>query len=226
MNDGSFMRRLEDAVRERSVLTHPFYETWTAGTLSREALRGYAREYYKWVEMFPRFVSAVHSNCPDPEVRRVLLDNLAEEERPDAPHNELWLRFAEELGLAREEIDGAPTLAQTEWAINAVGQIARDGSFQEGTAALWAYESQVPEVAIRKAEGLRQHYGLTEPEALRYFTVHAEVDVEHAGQQRQVLEQHVRSPQQEELVSAAVDRSLDAAWTLLDGVYENYVKIE
>ncbi|MFQ5946334.1 MAG: CADD family putative folate metabolism protein, partial [Anaerolineae bacterium] len=201
MGNNGFIRELEDRVRQRHVLTHPLYETWTAGALTREALQGYAREYYRWVEMFPRFVSAVHSNCPNPEVRRRLLDNLSEEERPDAPHSELWLRFAEGLGLSRQEIDSASGLAQTEWAIDTVGKITRDGSFQEGTAALWAYESQVPEVAIRKAEGLREHYGVTEPEALRYFTVHAEVDVDHARQERQILEEHVRSSQQERAVS-------------------------
>lgn len=226
MSDRGFIRELEEAVRLRHVLTHPFYETWEAGTLTREALQGYARQYYRWVEMFPRFVSAVHSNCPDPEVRRRLLENLAEEERADAPHADLWLGFAEGLGLSRQDVVGGPTLEQTEWAVEMVRSITRDGSFLEGTAALWAYEAQVPEVAVRKAEGLRKHYGLAKPEALRYFTVHAEVDVDHARQGREILEEHVRSQEEREAVAFAVDRSLDAAWALLDGVYESYVKAD
>ena len=117
----------------------------------------------------------------------------------------------------------APALPETEEAIGTLTEITRTGSFQEGTAALWAYESQVPEIAQRKIEGLQRFYGVTDSESLRYFTVHAEVDVIHARVERDILEKNARTPEEKDRVASAVDRSLDASWTLLDGVYATYM---
>ena len=64
-------------------------------------LRAYARQYFHHVEAFPRAVSAVHSACPDREGRRMLAENLAEEEGIEAgkqDHATLWLMFACGLG--------------------------------------------------------------------------------------------------------------------------------
>ena len=42
--------------------------------------------------------------CADPDTRRVLVENLIDEEVGPENHRELWLRFAEGLGLTREEV--------------------------------------------------------------------------------------------------------------------------
>src|SRR5690348_18053695 len=88
-------------VAERAMLKHPFYQAWTEGRLPLDELRAYARHYFHHVEAFPRAVSAVHSACPDREGRRMLAENLAEEEGLDAgkqDHATLWLMFACGLG--------------------------------------------------------------------------------------------------------------------------------
>ncbi len=51
---------------------------------SLDTLRAYARQYFHHVEAFPRAVSAVHSACPDRDGRRMLAENLAEEEGIEA----------------------------------------------------------------------------------------------------------------------------------------------
>ncbi len=71
---------IDAAVAERAMLTHPFYQAWEEGKLTREALGLYAAQYFHHVEAFPRAVSAVHANCPDAKGRRLLAENLAEEE--------------------------------------------------------------------------------------------------------------------------------------------------
>src|SRR5690554_3786208 len=92
---------IDAAIAERSMLSHPFYQAWEEGTLTREALRDYSKQYFHHVEAFPRAVSAVHSNCPDAKGRRLLAENLAEEEGVEAgkdDHAALWLGFAAALG--------------------------------------------------------------------------------------------------------------------------------
>src|SRR6266852_9764817 len=78
---------------EMSLLKHPFYQQWTAGTLSAQRLGNYAIQYYRHVEAFPRYLSALHSRCEDLETRQVLLENLIDEERGAENHPELWLRL-------------------------------------------------------------------------------------------------------------------------------------
>ncbi|MBK8545429.1 MAG: hypothetical protein IPL62_19000 [Caulobacteraceae bacterium] len=55
---------IDAAIAARSMLSHPFYQAWEEGTLTKDALRAYARQYFHHVEAFPRAVSAVHANCP------------------------------------------------------------------------------------------------------------------------------------------------------------------
>ena len=92
---------IDSKVAERAMLKHPFYQAWTEGRLPLDTLRAYARQYFHHVEAFPRAVSAVHSACPDRDGRRMLAENLAEEEGIEAgkqDHASLWLMFACGLG--------------------------------------------------------------------------------------------------------------------------------
>ena len=98
---------IDTKVAERAMLKHPFYQAWTEGRLPLDTLRAYARQYFHHVEAFPRAVSAVHSACPDRDGRRMLAENLAEEEGIEAgkqDHATLWLMFACGLGESDEAV--------------------------------------------------------------------------------------------------------------------------
>ena len=95
-----FETNLLEAIMEYSMLKHPFYVAWTEGKLSQSVLGEYAKQYYAHVRAFPTYVSAVHSRCEDLGIRQKLLENLIEEERGEENHPELWMRFAEGLGVA------------------------------------------------------------------------------------------------------------------------------
>src|SRR5438094_3245138 len=53
MGHTELVRKLDAAIAEKNLLTHPFYQDWQAGKLSREALQLYASQYYRHVEAFP-----------------------------------------------------------------------------------------------------------------------------------------------------------------------------
>ena len=106
----SLHRAIDSKVAERAMLSHPFYQAWTEGRLPLDTLRAYARQYFHHVEAFPRAVSAVHSACPDRDGRRMLAENLAEEEGIEAgkqDHATLWLMFACGLGEDEDAVRGA-----------------------------------------------------------------------------------------------------------------------
>src|SRR5437764_9893932 len=98
---------IDTKVAERAMLKHPFYQAWTEGRLTLDALRAYARQYFHHVEAFPQAVSAVHSSCPDRDGRRMLAENLAEEEGIETgkqDHATLWLMFACGLGESEDGV--------------------------------------------------------------------------------------------------------------------------
>ena len=81
------------------LLKHPFYQIyWNEGKLNREIIKDYAEQYYQHVKAFPRYISATHSICEDIEKRRILLENLQDEENKDGDHPKLWKNFAKSLG--------------------------------------------------------------------------------------------------------------------------------
>ena len=216
----SFIKLLEKDIKEKHLSKHEFYQLWNDGKVSMEALKGYAQQYYKFVSDFPRFVSRVHSNTPYEEERMRILENLNEEENPKLPHSELWLRFADGLGLERNEMD-AKMLPETKKMIAEMQKLS-SSDFLEGAAALLAYESQIPEIAKLKMNGLKNHYSLKNKRALEFFTVHSKVDVEHQKVWKKIIARHAKTKEQKIRVRKALNKSLKAMWTMLDGIYREY----
>lgn len=207
---------LDSMIAERSLLKHPFYQAWTAGTLSIERLQNYAVQYYPHVAAFPRYLSAIHSRCADIATRQALLENLIEEERGAENHPELWLRFAEAIGVARERVLDSTASASSIGLVDEFTELAESGHIPSGLAALYAYESQIPAVATAKIDGLKRFYGITDERGLSFFAVHEKADVFHARAGADLIERHCITSRDRELALDAGSRALSALWSLLD----------
>ena len=218
-----FEDKLRDAVMEYSMLQHPFYVAWTEGKLSKEVLAQYAKQYYAHVRAFPTYVSGVHSRCDDLSVRQQLLENLIEEERGDENHPELWLRFAEGLGVAREDVRTAKLLPSTEESVLNLKALTQSDDYREGLAALLAYESQIPEVAKTKREGLDAFYGVADERAVGFFRVHEDIDVLHQQVEMQILKERCSSESDQTRAITAAGTAAKALWKFLDGVTAAYL---
>lgn len=214
----SIADEIDRLIEERSLLKHPFYQAWQRGELTLDSLREYAGQYYQHVLAFPQYVSAAHAGCPDQSDRRELLENLIEEERGDENHPELWLRFAEALGLSREAVVDTKPLPETAHLVQTYRDVTKNGSFAEAAVALYCYESQVPEIAKQKIAGLRSFYGIDDPRGLQFFEVHIEADEWHAEVGRGFVERYGGDGRRDDVLAAA-RRCLDALWGFLDGVH-------
>ncbi len=156
---------------------------------------------------------------PEPSIVEVV-DSLIVEERGEENHPELWLRFGEALGLAREAMTESEALPETEHLVETYREVTKASSFTQAATALYCYESQVPEIARQKIAGLRKFYGIDEPRALQFFTVHIEADEWHAEVGRNFVARYGASPEERDAVQKTAKRCLDALWGFLDGVYE------
>jgi pyrroloquinoline-quinone synthase len=216
-----YLDKLDNDIAAKHLLKHPFYLAWTRGELSREALADYARQYYQHVAAFPTYLSAVHAKCDDQTTRKTLLDNLIDEEAGSPNHPELWLKFAEGLGVSESDICKSEKWPETKNLIDTFRSVCRDGSTVEGLAALYAYESQIPSICESKIEGLKKHYGFADPKDYEYFTVHLEADREHSAAERNLLGGYV-DEQNFESMRTSVNRVLNALWEMLSGVCRHH----
>jgi pyrroloquinoline-quinone synthase len=210
------LEKVDAAVADKSLLKHPFYQDWQAGKLSRQALQLYAAQYYRHVEAFPNHLRALAARA-DGELRDIVTENLAEEENSTVPHPKLWRDFAASVGVSEEEMTANTALPGTRAVVETFREIVSNRPVDEAVAALYAYEAQVPEVATTKIDGLKKFYGITQPEGLAYFAVHAEVDRIHRLAWRNWLEQN--SVAAEDEILATTNRALDALWGALDAVH-------
>ena len=221
-----FEHNLHEAVMEFSMLKHPFYVAWTEGKLSRDVLAEYAKQYYAHVRAFPTYVSAVHSRCEDLSVRQQLLENLIEEERGEENHPELWLRFAESLGVVRDDVRAAELLPSTRDSVSRLQSLTQSPDYREGLAALLAYESQIPEVAQTKREGLKDFYGIEDERAVSFFRVHESIDVLHQQVEKQILAERCQNPAEQDRAIASAREAAKALWSFLDGMCAAYLPAE
>lgn len=220
-----FESNLLEAVMEYSMLKHAFYVAWTEGKLSKAVLAEYAKQYYAHVCAFPTYVSGVHSRCDNLRIRQELLENLIEEERGAENHPELWLHFAEGLGVAREDVRAAELLPSTADSVRRLQSLTQSEDYREGLAALLAYESQIPEVAQTKREGLKSFYDVVDERAVAFFRVHESIDVLHQQVEMQILKEQCQTPEAQGRAIAAAREAAKALWGFLDGITAAYLTV-
>jgi pyrroloquinoline-quinone synthase len=212
-----YLDKIDNDIAEKHLLKHPFYLAWTRGELNNEALTDYARQYYHHVAAFPTYLSAVHARCDDQATRKQILSNLVDEEAGSPNHPELWLKFTEALGVSDVVVRNTDKQPETKDLIDTFRSVCGGGSTAEGLAALYAYESQIPAICESKIDGLKRHYGFTDPGHYRYFSVHIEADREHSTTERKMLGACI-DRHNFESVKESVNRVLNALWEMLSGV--------
>ena len=187
METKSFIDQLDAKIEEKHLLNHSFYQAWNTGALSHETIQEYAAQYFQHVSAFPRYLSAIHSNCDDIKTRQILLDNLVDEEKGPENHPELWMRFAEGMGSSRDRINNTSAMKEIEDLVQTFNTLSRSEQYHIGLAALYCYESMQPEISETKKDGLQKFYGIKDEETLKFFTVHMHADKWHREVVRKLL---------------------------------------
>ena len=210
-----FSKELNKKLDEYHLLNHPFYKSWNDGKLTREIIKDYAEQYYQHVKAFPRYISATHSLCEDLDKRKILLENLQDEEKDRADHPKLWKNFALAIGAEENKID---SVKKEKFTTEMIENFFKHGraSYAEGLASLYTYERQIPEIAETKIRGLKNHYGVSSKEGLEFFEVHKAADVYH----REACEKLLDGLSKEEQIKAEKSALSTAKylWNFLTGI--------
>ncbi len=223
METKSFIDQLDARIEKGHLLNHSFYQAWNAGELSHETIQEYSAQYFKHVSSFPRYLSAIHSNCDDIKTRQILLENLVDEEKGPDNHPELWMRFAEGMGKDRKSVQETAPIEETEALVNSFMKLSKDERYHMGFGALYCYESMVPEIAENKIDGLKKFYGVTDgEETLKFFEVHQHADKWHRQVVKKILGEICDSDVKKKEALNSIDQALDSLNNFLTGMERVY----
>ena len=222
MENSSFIEKIDSEIKNNHLLNHSFYKAWNEGALEKETIKEYAAQYFQHVSLFPRYLSAIHSNCDDIKVRQLLLENLNDEDKGNDNHPELWMRFAEGMGNSRDEVKNKIVMKETSELVETFMKLSRSEKYHIGLAALYCYESMQPEISETKKDGLKKFYGIDDDNTLKFFTVHMHADKWHRAVVRKMLIELSKTTEQRAEILEATKSSLGVLNNFLTGMEKTY----
>ena len=197
---GALWDRMEERCGRWNVLRHPFYTRWSAGELEPGELTRYAGQYRHAVEALATMTERAAEQH----------ESLAPHAVEETSHISLWDDFARATGNEGGDHPNLETRACVEtW--------AADDGLLPTLARMYAIEKAQPEIARVKREGLVDLYGYEDGAATEYFRLHERLDVEHAAEVRELIEELATEEDEHALLDAA-ESAVRANWRLLDGV--------
>ena len=155
------------------------------------------------------------------EVKRHILENLAEEEDPKDRHMDMILDFCAACGYTRAEVLGATMLpwteALTDWGWRLVSQRPWQIAITGLTIGL---ESQPPAIYPPLVASFPKHYGwsLDDP-AVRFFAGHIEADTTHSARGFQIAQKYCDTPELQTAAIAVVTAASQKRWNHMNGLY-------
>ncbi len=170
-----------------------FYQRLARGELSTDTLKQWGPNYVWSVDQFKRNLAAVYANCPDPEIREHLVENLWEEHgegKAGRDHATLANRFGRALGLDADQLsDFEPIPGAVQW-IDRLLEICKNEHYVVGLAAIgYGVEHGSPTVMKWIGETFRDRYGIAERD-LEFFFHHIAADEVHSDRMTIFIEKH------------------------------------
>ena len=209
------IQEIDRIIEERSLLKHPFYQAWSDGKLTRQSLAGYSKEYYQLVKAIPIFMTQLLDHESNS-----MYDELDFHQQEEFSHIRLWERFASGLGVPRKELTEYEGLYTTNHAVSELHSLMT--SFVSGSAAMYAFEKEIPKISQIKLDGLAEFYGLTSEDVTKYFKEHMEADIRHTALWRKIIEQQSEQYYLTNVMIDAAERSITCQNLLLDSCYDEY----
>jgi pyrroloquinoline-quinone synthase len=169
----------------RTLRSHRTVEKIERGELTRAQLRRWATQLFIGNKAHnANILGLIYARCDDFPARKAIVENLVEEELGRVSgvgrsHPELYLEFAEALGVPRDELTRAKMSPDATAMVHWMYWLAASKPWFVTLAGIsLGSELFNPSVYVRVMDGLRRHYNLSD-DALLFFSVHVDVDKDH-----------------------------------------------
>ena len=119
LTSAEFVRQLKEEIGRspKQRVNHPFVRAVMAGTATMDEIRRWTLQDYKFRAAVPRIAMLRYLACTDPELQPKLYEVVEEETRGLLPgsigHADMFLEFADTIGISRQELEAAPMLPAT-----------------------------------------------------------------------------------------------------------------
>jgi pyrroloquinoline-quinone synthase len=209
---------------ERYHAAHPFHVRMNDGELSREQIEGWVANRFAYQEAIPIKDAAILSNCPDVAVRRRWIRRIIDHDGQDGEEGgiEAWVRLGEACGVPREEmLDHRHVVPGVRFAVDAYVTFARTKPWVVAVASSLT-ELFAPDLMANRLAAFEKYYTWIDPEGLQYFRnrlYQAPRDSEHA---LEVVLEHCRTPETEQLAYDALAFKNDVLWSMMDAIDRAY----
>jgi pyrroloquinoline quinone (PQQ) biosynthesis protein C len=229
------MRFRESLLRVMDQKDHWAWPHFSGPAATRaQLLVHFQQEYLTYIRDFPRFLGRVHGQCPDPGARRLLAENLYEEETGGlsrtGPHPDLFIKMMRGLGFGRARFDRARLLPCAERYRRWLDLVTTRGDWVIAAAVITIFvEGSVKDRAVlsnRTGHGgpylaskdpLAVHHGVHDS-FLTLKHAHAKVENGHRDAAWRIVETHAIGLQARMRLIKAMKESLRLWLDYRDGV--------
>src|SRR5665213_1381700 len=181
LDPNAFIELLDADFLRKTKASPVVYERLIAGTLDIETLRVWVKDLYLYWDTLYFSTGGIFIKTNETKTREGMLRKLVEVEGrvivndvvpswTTPAYEEMWLRFAQGLGLARDEVTSWQTFTRSYFSISTLCLYSRgwEWSWLDGVANLYAadrfYNNYFPKIA----ESLRDNYNIPD-ESLKVF---------------------------------------------------------
>lgn len=160
----------------------------------------------------------------------MLLENMVEEEGEDLfggkypSHPELWVRFAEGLGIAREEILDYEPLPGIRAALEMYVSLVQRSHWSVAIGTGLVFEGGGPKRMKEEREALEKYYPWIPSGSLDFFRAHEYHDEGHGNMVVDVIKKHCMETHLQDEMREAVKQRADIMWLQNDCIYHAFVR--
>jgi pyrroloquinoline-quinone synthase len=203
---------------------HPFNVLLNSGKASREQIQGWVANRYYYQVSIPIKDAAILANCPDRAVRRNWVQRILDHDGygTDAGGIDSWLRLAEAVGLARQNVEAlTAVLPGVRFAVDAYVNFARRAPWPEAICSSLT-ELFAPEIHKQRLANWPEHYRWIDPEGLKYFQSRVSLarrDVEFG---LAFTLDHFTTREAQERALEILKFKLDVLWQMSDAIAIRY----
>jgi len=213
------LARIDEIHAEKRFWDRPMWKGLIDGSHTKPMVQEFARQHGIVPLHNHNYHGRLYVVCPDPVWREKIAEVVYEEGTgllyaDGIPHNELYCRFGEGLGINREDMWNTDYCAGA-LSFKAYFQNMCGKNFLEGVAAhMLGGEAQGPGYFGKIASTLKDRFGLND-EHVAFWTVHDVADEDHSDIGRELLDQFATSEADLETVLRVV-RGTVGILTLLE----------
>ena len=220
---------LADALRaigaERYHIHHPFHRLLHDGKLGRGQVQAWALNRYYYQSSIPAKDATLLARLPTADLRREWRSRLVDHDG-DAPGTggvARWLKLTQGVGLDTDYVQsGVGILPATRFAVDAYVAFVRDRPIVEAIASSLT-EMFSPTIIAERVSGMLSHYDWITPDTLAYFTPRLTQAPKDSDFALAYVQEHARTPAEQEAVLAALRFKCDVLWAQLDALHHAYV---